>query len=376
MTFRRSAPAAIIAAVVVVIAAVTFASNRLFAGLTASVEDGQFRLMQSIVETALRNAADNALGRAEIIAALPAARESVASKNRDRLLAEYALMFARQKERHGVDQAQFHVLPAVSLLRLQDPATYGDDLTRFRPIVVAVNREKAARKGLAIARNGPAVFGVAPIQDMQGTHVGSFEFGLEFGALLDGLKAAYGLDFALFVEEKPLREFARGLNPAVLSDQNRVGHFIRFHTTNGALVKALVADADLSNVAESTRYVRDALGLPYGTLLVPVRDGAGDPLGVIMAASDFSGSRAASGRALVWQLCIAVFAIVILAGLAIVVIRGFLLRPLDVLDGRAAALAKGERKAMIEPTDMFCAEIDRLAGHLDRIGKQGAESKS
>src|ERR1043166_1352267 len=265
MTFRRSAPAAIIAAVVVVIAAVTFASNRLFAGLTASVEDGQFRLMQSIVETALRNAADNALGRAEIIAALPAARESVASKNRDRLLAEYALMFARQKERHGVDQAQFHVLPAVSLLRLQDPATYGDDLTRFRPIVVAVNREKAARKGLAIARNGPAVFGVAPIQDMQGTHVGSFEFGLEFGALLDGLKAAYGLDFALFVEEKPLREFARGLNPAVLSDQNRVGHFIRFHTTNGALVKALVADADLSNVAESTRYVRDALGLPYGT---------------------------------------------------------------------------------------------------------------
>jgi hypothetical protein len=37
MTFRRSAPAAIIAAVVVVVAAVTFASNRLFTGLTASL---------------------------------------------------------------------------------------------------------------------------------------------------------------------------------------------------------------------------------------------------------------------------------------------------------------------------------------------------
>src|SRR4051812_26289929 len=98
MTFRRSAPAAIIAAVVVVIAAVTFASNRLFTGLTASVENGQFRLMQSIVETALRNAADDALARAEIVAALPAAREGVATKDHDRLLAEYALMFAGQKE--------------------------------------------------------------------------------------------------------------------------------------------------------------------------------------------------------------------------------------------------------------------------------------
>ncbi len=376
MTFRRSAPAAIIAAVVVVIAALTFASNRLFTGFTAAIENGQFQLMRSIVETALRSSAEDALARAEIVAALPAAREAVAGKNRERLLADYAVMFTGQKERRGVDQAQFHVLPATSLLRLQDPATFGDDLTRFRPMVVAVNREKAPHKGLAIARAGPAVFGVAPILDPQGQHVGSFEIGLEFGPLLDGLKAAYGLDFAFFVEEKPLREFARGLNPAMLSDQNRVGRFIRFHTTNGALVKALATDADLSAVMEPTRYVRDALGLPYGVLLVPLRDGAGDPLGVMLAASDFSGSRAASGRALVWQLCIAVFAIVILAGTAIVLIRGFVLRPLDVLDRRAAALAAGERTALLEPTDKFCAEIDRLAGHLERIGKQMVESKS
>jgi len=67
---------------------------------------------------------------------------------------------------------------------------------------------------------------------------------------------------------------------------------------------------------------------------------------------------------------------VILAGTAIVVIRGFLLRPLDVLDRRTAALAAGERAAVLEPTDKFCAEIDRLAGHLERIGKQGAGSRS
>jgi methyl-accepting chemotaxis protein len=375
MTFRRSAPATIVAAVVLVIAGVTFASNRLFSGLTAEVENAQFRLMQSIVHTALSNAADNALARAEIVSAMPSARDGVASKDHDRLLAEFALMFAGQKERHGVDQAQFHVPPATSLLRLQDPATFGDDLTRFRPIVVAVNREKAARKGLAIARSGPAIFGVTPVLDPQGRHAGSFEIGLEFGPLLEGLKAAYGLDFAFFVEEKPLREFARGLNPAVLSDQNRVGHFIRYHSTNGSLAKALVADADIAAVAEPTRYVREGQGLPYGVLLVPVRDGAGEPLGVIMVASDFSGSRAASGRALVWQICIAIFAIVVLAGTVIVVIRGFLLRPLEVLDQRAAALVAGQRKTALEPTDKFCTEIAGLAAHIERIAKQAADSK-
>ena len=116
--------------------------------------------------------------------------------------------------------------------------------------------------------------------------------------------------------------------------------------------------------------------VPYGVLLVPLRDGAGDPLGVIMAASDFSGSRAASGRALVWQLCIAVFAIVILAGTALVVIRGFLLRPLDVLDRRAAALAAGERTTA-RRADRQVLRRDRPPRGSPRADRQArAESKS
>lgn len=373
MSFRRKAPAALIGVVIVVIAGVTFISDRLFSGLTASIENSQFQLMQSILDTALSKAGDEALARAEIVATLPTTKQAVAAKDRQRLLAEYAEMFAAQKQRRGIDQAQFHVPPAESLLRLHNPATFGDDLTRFRPIVVAVNREHMPRKGLAIAQGGPAIFGVAPVQDAQGKHVGSFEFGLEFGPLLDGLKAAYGLDFSLFIEEKPLREFARGLNPAVLSDQNRVGRFIRLHSTNAGLLKSLAADEDLSAAKEPARYTRDAQGLPYGVLLVPLRDGAGDQLGVIAVARDFSGSRAAAGRSLVWQICLGIFAIVILTGFIIVVIRGFLLRPLDVLDRRLASLAAGERTTMLEPTDKFPAEIEQLAKHAERLQSRSAE---
>lgn len=367
MTFRRSAPAALIAAVVIVVAGLTFLSTRLSSGLTASVEQSQFQLMQSIIDTALRNAGEEALARADIIASLPLARQAVAAKDRDRLLAEYADMFAVQRDRRGVDQAQFHVPPAQSLLRLHAPTQFGDDLTPFRPMVVAVNREHAARKGLAIAAGGPAIFGVAPVLDAQGQQVGSFEFGLAFAPIINGLKAAYGLDFSVFIEEKPLRQFARAIDPAVLSEKNRVGRFIRLYSTNGALMGALAGDADISAVNESVRYTRDASDVPYGVLLVPLRDGAGDPLGVIAVARDFSGSRAAAGRSLVWQICLAIFAIVLLSGAIVVVVRGFLLRPLEVLDRRFAAMAAGERTEAVEEADKFCPEIRRLADYHDRI---------
>jgi len=367
MTFRRKAPAALIAVAIVVIAGSTFLSDRLFSRLTSSVEESQFQLMQSILDTALRNAAADALARADIVAALAATKQAVAAQDRERLLAEFTEMFAIQKERRGVDQVQFHTPPAVSLLRLHAPQRFGDDLARFRPMVVAVNREQAPRNGLAIAATGPAIFGVTPIKDNQGGHLGSVEFGLDFAPMLDGLKAAYGLEFTFFVEEKPLREFAPGVNPAVLSDQNRVGRFVRYHTTNSTVVRELATDADISTVNEPARYTRESQGVPYGVLLVPLRDNAGESLGVVAVARDFSGTRAAAGRALVWQICLAIFGIVIMSGAVVVVLRGFLLRPLAVIDQRFAAMAAGERTMPVQDGDKFCPEVQRVIAHYDQV---------
>ncbi len=192
MTFRRSAPAALIIASAVIILTLTFVSNKLFSGLTDSVETGQYQLMQSILTSALDSAAERALARADMIADLDATREAVAAKDHDKLLALYGEMFGTQRDRHGVSQAQFHIPPAVSLLRLHSPKAFGDDLTRSRPMVVAVNRDHQPHKGFAIARSGPAIFGIAPIHDKAGNPIGSFEFGLDFGPILDQLKAAYG----------------------------------------------------------------------------------------------------------------------------------------------------------------------------------------
>jgi methyl-accepting chemotaxis protein len=370
MKFRRSAPLVLITATALVIVAASIISSLLFTRMISSVEEKQFSLMHSIVAFSLEAAEDRALARAALVADLPRARALFAARDRAGLLAEYSKMFTDQKEKYGVDQAQFHTPPATSFLRLQAPADLGDDLTKFRPIVVAVNRDQISRKGFAIARSGPAIFGVVPMFDPQEKHTGSFEVGIAFNDVLDNLKNSYNIDTAVFIDETSLHEFAKGIDPGVFSDQNRVGKFIRFHSTNAAVFQPLVSDRDLNNT-ENTQYTREALGVTYGIVLVPLRNGAGDVIGMVAATSDFSASRASRKRAFVWQALIALFSIVLLTGVTLIVIRGTLLRPLEVITSRFAMLSHGDQSGEIPEPELLCDELKGLAQQYEELRTAG-----
>ena len=377
MKFQRSAPRVLIFSVVVVVIGMAVLSNRLFSGLTSAVEQDQFELIRALWSYNLTAAQNRALERAEIIAALPAVRAAFAARDREGLLAESAEMFKRQSERYGVDQAQFHFPPAVSFLRLHSPERHGDHQDQFRPMVVAVNRDLFPRKESAIAGTGPAIFGVTPVMDASGQHIGSFELGMNFGPLLHALKAAYRLEMALFIEEQTVRQlmFAEGLDTEVLSDQNRKGKYIKFHSTNWALMRELVSEADLSGPPE-TQYIRSALDVPYGVVLLTLFNNAGDPIGKIAMARDFSSSRAAAGRSLIWQGLLALSAIVLLAGIVLIVVRGLLLRPVEMLSQRFANLAAGRRDQPIAETENLCDELKALAQAHEQLRNKAQPSSS
>ena len=366
MKFRRSAPIVLITSIALVIVTASIISSLLFTRMVSSVEEKQFSLMHSIVAFNLHGAEDRAQARAAMIADLPNARALFAAKDRAGLLAEYSKMFADQKDKYGVDQAQFHSLPATSFLRLNAPESFGDDLSKIRPSVVAVNRDRIPHKGFAIAYSGPAVVGVVPMFDLQEKHIGSFEFGIAFDDLLDNMKNAYNLEMAIYVDETSLHELAKGVDPAIFSNQNRVGKFIRFHSTSSAVFQSLVLDKDL-NTTENTQYTREALGVTYGVVLVPLRNGAGEVFGMVVATSDFSASRSSRGRAFVWQALIAIFSIVLLAGVTLVIIRGILLRPLEFITSRFAMLSNGDTSAEIPERDKLCDELKSLAQRYDEL---------
>jgi methyl-accepting chemotaxis protein len=261
---------------------------------------------------------------------------------------------------------QFHVPPAVSFLRLHAPTQHSDDLSKFRPMVVAVNSDRVARKGLVIARTGPAIFGVVPVNDAAGAHSGSLDVGMDFNPILDGLKATYQLELALFIAEDPLRKFATGLSGDILTEENRRGKFMKFHSTHWALMKDLTTERDVINLAEEG-YTRELRGITYGVLLLPLHDPAGEPLGLLGVAKDFSASRAAAGRSLVWQSLLALFAIVTLAIAIIVVLRGFLLRPIQMINERFAALAEGDRSRRVDQPETLCQEMQDLAASYEQL---------
>ena len=219
---------------------------------------------------------------------------------------------------------------------------------------------------------GPAIFGVVPMTDMSGAHSGTLDVGMDFNPILDGLKATYQLELALFIAEDPLRKFATGLSGDILAEENRRGKFIKFHSTHWALMKDLASETDIINVAEDG-YTRELRGITYGVLMLPLRDAAGEPLGLLVAAKDFSASRAASGRSLVWQSLLALFAIVILAVAIIVVLRGFLLRPIQMINERFASLAKGDRSRPIDQPETLCQEMQELAGSYEQLRTKDEE---
>lgn len=369
MRFRRSAPSLLIGFVVVVVVAMSALTHQLFSGTTRAVEEEQFALMQSIVTSSLDGARGRALARAQMLADMPALQSALAARDRPRLLAEGAEMFRAQHERFGVDQVQFHVAPAVSFLRLHSPAAHSDDLSSFRPMVVAVNQNQVPRSGYEVARAGPAIFGAVAIHDAQGRPTGSVDVGIEFGGVLDSIKSSFGLEAAVFIDERPLRQFATGLGGDVLNDQNRVGRYMKFHATNWALLQRLARAGDLTAVNEPAHYTREALGVTYGVLLIPLQNSVGQPMGVLAVARDFSKSRAAAGRSLVWQCLFALFAIVLLSGAILVVLRGVLLRPLDGLTERFTALASGDRTQ--PPPEGLCDELQALATQYETLRTRG-----
>jgi methyl-accepting chemotaxis protein len=369
MRFRRSAPAAILLAVAVVLGAVLLTSIVLSDRQRQANERAQFEQLRAIVDFNLRSAEERALARAELIAAVPGVQAAFAARDRERLLAETREMYRGQADKFGIAQAQFHLAPAISFLRLNAPAQAGgEDLSSFRPLVVATNDDVTARKGLSVGRSGPGIFGVVPMHDAAGAHTGSFEVGIDFGTVLDKLKGAYGIESALFFDEKLLREVATGMPGDVLDEHNRVGAYLKIHSTHWALMQPLVQGQDLARVNGSdVQYLRSSHGTSHAVVLMALRNAQGVPLGIVAAGRDLGATQALATRSRIALAVAAIVAFVLLAVVTLVTLRGFLLRPLAEIERGFAALAAGEPAPDIWEHERLCEELQRLAAHYERL---------
>lgn len=366
MRFRTSAPAILIIAVAIVIAAISLLAQLSTHRLVAVAHAGDYELMSHAFSSTLKAMEDEAASDAELFANMPAVRGAFAAKDRDKLFAECRESYRMMEEKYAIDQAQFHLPPGVSFLRLGTPEKFGDEQASYRPMLAEVHEEKSLRKGIDITRLGPAIFGITPVYDAAGTFLGSFEMGLEFGPVLDELKQNFSLEGAVFFEEKQLQQISTELPADMISPKNRVGKYIRYHATHTELTAALVSDKDVEITTAKT-YERTVAGVPWGVQLIPLYNYAHKQIGVVAIAASFDEDKTLATRALIWQVLAGLIGVVLLAGLVLVVLRGTLLRPLAVLSERMTALAAGDTSQPVDAPEHFCEEMTSLAQSYEKL---------
>lgn len=368
MKFRRVGPASLVGAIVTVVTVVVFVGSVLTGRMFERSKQSTLRLMQAVLANSLRSAEGKAVERAEIVVSMPSVREAFLKRDRAALANECARMFKIQDEKYGVNTAQFHTPPGVSFLRLHSPQQFGDDQSGYRPILADVSENKAIRKGLALSRSGPSVFGVVPILDDSGNYAGSFEIGLELAAVLNRMKEQFGIEVFALIDEKLLRSVASDLPPDVVASQNRrTGRFLRIHATRPSIADVLLTDRDVE-VRDPVSYERRADGSLWSVQLVPMYDYGGKPIGVYAMAQDLTAVEAHARRVRIWQAASAVFAIAALTLVVFVTIRQLVLAPVEKLARQMSALASEDRS--MPAKGAYCAELEVIATSYEALRHQ------
>ena len=278
---------------------------------------------------------------AELIAALPAVPKLVAAGSRDQLLEMLRGGYDIQHRRFGLGVEQLNSAGGHVVLRLHNPASFGDDFTHTRQIVVTVHTTGESQSGVEIGTSGLRVRGVAPIADA-GKTVGSIEFGMEMGPVLSSLKAASNADYAVMVDDQLFRSLATsshgegGAQPTIINGL-RVDS-----ATDLPLIAKLTSSVDVS-IAKDRRYgeaVADKVH--YGTVTVPLLDYSGKAIGTIFVARSFESDVHEMRRDLALMIAMVAAGSVLMVAIILIVFRGMVLRPVTALAATARAWAEGK----------------------------------
>nr|WP_239056509.1 EAL domain-containing protein [Wenzhouxiangella limi] len=116
-----------------------------------------------------------------------ALRESTRDASRARLL-ELMQPAYRNMSARGIGVFHFHLPDGESLLRLHDPARFGDNLMEVRDSIRLANTRLESVHGFEAGRLVTGYRSVFPVLDEDGTHLGSVEFSIPYPVLLEELE--------------------------------------------------------------------------------------------------------------------------------------------------------------------------------------------
>ncbi len=208
-------------------------------------------------------------------------KQLFADGNRDELLKELLPLYKNNlKKKYDIAQFQFHKPPAISFLRLHKPQKYGDDLSSFRQTVVDANNMKSEITGLEVGRGGPGLRIVYPVEN-SGEHIGTVEFGVGFGNILERISKSLGVEYAIGIKENAFKKAKRFNNKKndILKDD------LVFYKFSSDSIKQYISENSLTNTLSIFESPNDK---SIASIAFPIRDYTNKDIGSILLYKDIS----------------------------------------------------------------------------------------
>jgi methyl-accepting chemotaxis protein len=315
----------------------------------------------NLIQSSLQEANKKALARADLISRLPFVEKNLREKSRDELLNNIKPALKAQKERFSVTEAQFHLPPAKSYLRVFKPKAPQEDLSSFRQMILRVNREKVPLSGIEIGRRGIGVRGVVPISDKQG-HIGSFEIAMDFKPILDTLKKTTGYESGVFVDENRMSEVATLIPKPDL--EKIVGGMRVQDVSNWKTIRSVITPDIMATTKQVDFKVVKKENEPFSLILVPLQDYKGQQIGIIVFTKSLKYLEEIKASLFWNNIFLALAQALVITGAASVLFNGLLMRPILALGNRIKMLSQA-----VDTIDLVDGSFDELSSRVDEIGQ-------
>lgn len=311
-----------------------------------------------------------ALGLAQEIASNAQIQKAFADQDRAQLLAVSTPFFERMKQ-FNATELHFHNPPSTSFLRVQNPDLFGDDLSTYREMVVAVNRNQQPAVGFETSQSGFSSRAVVPVF-YQGRFIGSVEVGIDAGiSLLDHFTEEYGNEWHISLTQEVILLASPDLLPNL--QNGPIDELLLYASTEDrpafnnpdAYIRALAGERVIGNAVVGDRY--------YTIFTRSIEDHSGKIIGVLDIVTDRTGLVAQQNARLLIA-GVTGFLVLVIAGLGITFTTSRTLLPISKLTTAAKEIAKGNLSVRIETPSND--EIGELSVAFESMSTQMRESIS
>ena len=290
---------------------------------------------------------------AATLAAMPPVIDALTHRDRPAMLA--LLRDSQAAVQTGGARLNVHAAPAVNFLRVWRPEQNGDDISGRRRTVTEAVRTGQTQVGLERGLRDISIFGVTPIRGADGV-LGVVDVALNLTpAVLQRIRDAIDPDIAV------LRATEQGFEP--------IGSTLAAAASGLASPEARAA----AMRGERMRSAAEANGRQYAVLTFPLRDVAGQAIGVVELAIDGRAAGAARAEVLRFVLITAAALLVIAILLGLLVARS-IARPVTALTQRMQALAAGDLTGTV-PGRERADEIGAMARTVEVFQQGLAEAE-